>query len=339
MLALLWLIACGGDEERLPPPTDPVVAVALAQEPVETVRRTWVSTVEARQDAVLAAKVAGTVEEVLVAPGDAVVARQALLRLDGRQARANLHQAKAALADAEAVLESAGRSLTRLEALGDAVAPATLDDGRTGLSRATAARDAAQAQVELASLAVEWSTIRAPFAGTVAALEPDVGELVGQGTPVGRVVDQTGFEVRISLLEDAVRTARDPRTRFAVIEGPHRWEAILQSLSPAADPRTQAWHAVLELSPGEGLLAGLPVTVEAELAQPTAQARLPLRAVQDGAVWVVVDGKATRRQVTVIAEGTPEMLVDGVAPGDRVILRGPADLAEGRAVQVVEGAP
>jgi len=81
------------------------------------------------------------------------------------------------------------------------------------------------------------------------------------------------------------------------------------------------------------------VEVIAELSAPDADAAVPLRAVDEGAVWLLREGAAWYTPVTVLAERGDQALVEGVAPGDAVIVRGQSGLRDGQRVVALEGSP
>jgi HlyD family secretion protein len=137
------------------------------------------------RSAVLSAAVAGTVDSVLVNEGEPVPAGRILVRLDGARASAGLLLARANLAAAEA-------GLIKVEMLGDRTGTPAPDED---VLAAQAAVDQARAQVELAQLGVDETVIRAPFAGTVAAVDARAADHVAPGTPLVYLADTSTWQI------------------------------------------------------------------------------------------------------------------------------------------------
>ena len=61
---------------------------------------------------------------------------------------------------------------------------------------------------------------------------------------------------------------------------------------------------------------------------------IPAAAVRDGAVFIIVDGKAVRRQAQVAAESQQGATIsNGLIGGEDLIVNPPADLKEGQKVR------
>ncbi|MCG6898037.1 MAG: efflux RND transporter periplasmic adaptor subunit [Thiocapsa sp.] len=111
----------------------------------------------------------GVVEEVLVSAGQHVSKGDLLLRMDQREARARLLEAKARVARARVEVEKAGRALTRSRELFDRglIAIEELKDAELNQVAATAEEEAAKAAEASSQVALEHTELRAPFDGVV----------------------------------------------------------------------------------------------------------------------------------------------------------------------------
>lgn len=336
-LLLLTLLAACSDE---PPPVaidqTPRVEVVRVAEPPAAVQRTLLSTLAPARDALLTPMRPGRVVRRVVEPGARVAAGDALLELDAREARANLAAAQAGVREASALQDEAVRQEERVDALGDGAAPFQRDQAGVARARAEAAVAGAEAQLELARVNLEHMTLRAPFAGEVALLEPEVGESVAPGAgPVARVVDVSTAHVVVGLLEDEVPAVRRAEAQFVVRAGGRPMTATLLYVAPAADPRTLSWLAELRV---ESPLAPAGTPVEVELSLPTVAAGglVPPKAVRAGQVWRL-DGDVVRRvDVEVVGEARDGLLLDGIAVGDEVVLYAAEVLKDGQQVVRLE---
>lgn len=113
----------------------------------------------------------GVVEEVAVSAGQHVKKGDLLLRMDQREAKAHLLQARARAARARLASEKADRALSRSQELFDRglIAVEELKDAELEQLAATAEEEAAKALVETSAVALERTELRAPFDGIVVA--------------------------------------------------------------------------------------------------------------------------------------------------------------------------
>ncbi len=195
------------------------------------------------QSAELAVMVAGAVAEVPVEEGDEVARGTVLVRLDSdavtaevdaaeaaveaagaraeqaaaseRGAEAGVDQAEAALRSAQAaedqVPSGASAAVKRQAAAQVDVAEAVLEGARAQLdaaAAATRAADADQARAEAARdgarVALDRHTIAAPFAGVVASIAVEPGQLVSPGIIVVRVADTSEWTFETTEVDEAV---------------------------------------------------------------------------------------------------------------------------------------
>ena len=130
----------------------------------------------------------GRVDAVMVAEGDSVKAGEPLVRLDTVERQAAVDQAQAALDAARA----------QRDLVPDGAEQAQLD-----LADAQVAQ--AEAALELARASLDQAELRAPFAGTVAVVDVEVGEVAAPGAPVLVVADLSRWHVdTLDLSEDDV---------------------------------------------------------------------------------------------------------------------------------------
>ncbi|HXE58577.1 MAG TPA: biotin/lipoyl-binding protein, partial [Gemmatimonadales bacterium] len=163
-----------------PAPEEPSLALPVVG---QRVRRgdlvlTVTTTGQVRSEAVARLKVeaAGTVEAVLVRPGDRVRRGQALVRLDPRPFDLEVQEAQAAVEEAQVrYVDYLVDSLVTGE-------PPSEERRRNALVRS--GLNAAKVRLEKARLARERATITAPFEGVVDRVDVAVGERLGSGQDV-----------------------------------------------------------------------------------------------------------------------------------------------------------
>jgi RND family efflux transporter MFP subunit len=279
------------------------------------------ATVQARQRAALAARIAAAVVALPFREGQPVAAGALVAQLDDTALRS-------AEGAAEAAARSAEADLARSQAL-EAKGAATPAEREQAEARAAGARAAlAGARDQLA-----YAALRAPFAGTVAARPAHVGDVVSPGTTLLEIEGAAGFEL-LATLESGLAARMKPGLVFkAVIDGlPDAQSASIRTVSAAGDPATHRFEVRADLPDTPGLRSGL----FARLVLPSAGAVKRLLA-PTGAffargglqgVFVVADGRARLRWVALgdTAAGSTEVRA-GLLAGERVVLD-PADLTD-----------
>ena len=184
--------------------------------------------VVARRQATVSAKITGKVTTVLIEEGQRVETGQIVARLDDTNARAQLLQAEALLAQQHAALAAAtvalrdaepGYERNREQFRRGFVSAQQLDAVKTAFDSTSASVDVAARAVEvaaanvtLAQRALDDTVVRAPFAGIVTVKAAQEGEMVspmsaGGGftrTGIGTIVDMDSIEVEVDVSENFI---------------------------------------------------------------------------------------------------------------------------------------
>jgi len=326
----LGLAACGGHETKKTPlphlgPTRDVSTIEVGRGGGEG-EIAVPGTVRARQRAGLSARVPASVEELPARVGQWVEAGAVVVRMDDAALRA-------ALAAAEAGLKAALADLDRTKALleKDAATPRELDE-------MTARAAGAEAQVTAARDSLSYAVLRAPFAGRIASLPVDVGDVVSPGMTLVEIEGRGGLEVRGSVEAPVARLIR-PGTRVqALCDGQSDpLEARITSIAPAGDPTTHRVEVRAALPAAPGLRAGTFARLVVPAPVGEAQLRVPLSAVFSrgglSGLFVADDGVARLRWVAVGERtGDAVEIRAGIEPGERVVVD-PAGLVEGSPIR------
>lgn len=191
-----------------------------------------VAVVEASQDIVLSPQIQGMVLAVGPRAGVAVKRGRLLVRIDsraiGHDVVALQQQRTAALADAD----YAAKQQARIDAVlaEGGVSQAQADQARAAAAGARAKAQALADQIAALRVSLDYAEIRAPQDAVVAERMIEVGNTVGPGKPVYRLIAGKGAVVRVSLtaadlahvhvgdtleLQQATATLRLPITRVA----------------------------------------------------------------------------------------------------------------------------
>lgn len=346
-------LACGAPHEQAQ--TAPVAAADPSIE-VETAvvsrgaiqpRVAAPGSLVARRQSEIGAEVQGRIERVFVNVGDRVAAGDPLFQIDRSSYEAQLAQARAGADLAKAERMQVESDLERALALRrkDVMAEQQVEKLRTGLEVARAhERQAAQA-VELASLALGRTLVRAPYAASVAQ------RLADEGT-TARTAPQTVVVVlqEVSLLEARVAI---PESQLHLVQiGDHATlrvqgladpiDAQVTSVSDAVDPATRTYLVKMAVpNPDHALKSGVFVHVEITPRRASEVVLVPRRAVrsEDGEsrVFVIRDGRAVPVTVRLgLVSESAAQIVSGVSVGEEVIVgEAISSLAAGQRVRVV----
>lgn len=316
--------ATGGPPAMPPMPVD--VDTARRQSVVDAVRAT--GRIEAVQAIELRPDEQGRVTQLLFREGQRVAAGTPLVKIDDAMLKAQSERAKADRDLANQQLER----VRRLRAQ-NAASPADLE-------RAEAAARSAEAGLALLELQIERTTVRAPFAGAVGQRFVSVGDYV---TPQSRLLTLQTVNPQRAVIEVPERYAvllRPGQTvEFAVAAQQNRTHrARVDFIDPVVQNESRT-IVVKASAPNPGGLLKPGMFIEARLATATRpnaivvpeDAVQPLRSAN--VVWAVVDGKASRRVVTlgVRSAGVVEV-VSGVQAGEIVVVGGLERMGEGAPV-------
>jgi len=301
----------------------------------------------ARNEASIGPKASGMIAQLLVDVGDTVKKGDALLRLDATSAAIAVEQAKAAVAVAEAALEVATQDLERARSLraSGGVSPAGLEKAEAGYKQADANLKQARASLRNAEKHLADHTLRAPFDGTITARLKNVGEYVSTmpATPVFGLVDENSIEVVLPVPETVIATVQPGSiVRGVVNPSGTPFEAKVRTVGTVVDAaRTVEVRADLVGERHPSMRPNAIVEVDFSKDAPAAEGLfLPAQAVRrDGEkrfVWVVADGKVSRRDVEAQAM-TPGVyrVLGGLDGSAQVVADDGVSLADGMAVQVL----
>lgn len=272
------------------------------------------SLVEAVQQAVVGAQVAGRVLEVKVDAGQVVKKGDLLMRIDAREAEEGARAAAALYANAKVSYDRTKSLVTQ-----KFMSSATLDKARADLDAASANRAAAGASQSHA-------TIVSPINGIVARRHAELGDMATPGKPLFTIYEPGGLRVTASVPQYRLKDMRAVKT--ARVEFPElgKWvEATSVVLLPTADATTHVSQVRVALPAVPDATPGMFARVHFVIGQAeklTVPAIAVLRRGEVAAVYVLTtDKRLSLRQLRLgdaVGQGEIEVLA-GLVSGDRVI--------------------
>ncbi len=183
LTSLLFFPSCG----KKPPgaPAMPPAAVTFMPATAETVTitRELPGRINAFRVAEVRARVSGIVLEKAIQEGADVKAGDLLFKIDPAPLEAAKENAVAALARAEATLQSTKTRLARSVSLSDsaAISKQDMEDAESAEKVAAAELKAAAAALKSADLNLAYATVSAPISGRAGKAQVTEGALVGEG--------------------------------------------------------------------------------------------------------------------------------------------------------------
>jgi RND family efflux transporter MFP subunit len=371
VLLVLIAVGAGAAYWWYSQPKAAVVRTVVVQAPsAESADKTLLNSsgyVTARRAATVSSKVTGKVVEVLVEEGMEVADGQVLARVDPsnveqslRLAEAQLDSSRQALAETRVNIEQAERDLRRMAQLVAEhissqseldLADAEAKSLKARLSRQEAEVIVAEREVALWTQQLDDTIIRAPFSGVVTSKDAQPGEMISPmssggftRTGICTVVDMSSLEIEVDVGESYINRVTSGQPVVATLDSYPELKipAHVIAIIPTADRQKATVKVRVGFdAPDPRILPDMSVKVafqsSGEPVTETPQIRIPESAVfssegQD-VVFVVNGDRVERRAVTVdIVEGDEVTIAAGIGGGERVVVEGPDDLADGAKV-------
>jgi membrane fusion protein (multidrug efflux system) len=338
------------------PATVTVVTVTPRDEPVSA---EFVGQTQSSHLVNIQARVSGFLDRRMYTEGAIVKEGQVLFQMDPKPFQVQLDQAQAALAKAEAAMETARLDLERIKPLTalNAMSQKDLDDATGQYQSAAAAVEQAKAQVDTARLNLSYTTITSPIDGISSSAKQTDGTYINpQNSLLTTVAALDPIWVNFSLSENQMQSFNNQFKTGRLRKPPHdsyTMEIVLVDGSvfphtgkitfaePSFNPQTGTFliRGTVE-NPGGVLRPNQYVRARLKGAVRPNAILVPQRAVQQGSkghfVWVVgSDGKAEQRPVVMGDwQGDDWFVSEGLKAGDRVVVDGGLTLRPGVPVTV-----
>lgn len=352
-LAAFFYLRSGVDREvdeplRERPPvaveTAPVVEMTL----VDTVR--GVGTLRPIQNVEIKPEVSGRIKGVHFQEGGFVSEGKLLFEIEEQKHLQRLASSEAALEQARIRLDNHRRNYDRLKKLyeQDLISENEFDRVKTEADSATSEVRRLTAQASLARKELGDTLIRAPFPGFISKRLVDPGAFVSQGQLLATMYQTDPLEISFMVPEKyTAKVEHGQEVRVEVSAHPEeRFMGKVIFLSPLVDESTRNFEVKASIDNPENMLRpGSFASAVLILGYRDASMVIPERtlvATRDGYLVFVLDKEKERvesRQVRTGARrpGIVEIL-EGLAPGELVVVAGHMNLNDGSRVRVVEEA-
>jgi membrane fusion protein, multidrug efflux system len=321
-----------GDEDATPETPPVPVELALVEGRGIAAYYRAASVIEADRLVDLFSRAPGRVDRVDYEEGDWAEEGAVLAELENDREKIQLKKAELSLADKTRQLERSNRMLD--EAL---ISRQEFDDVDSAWKLAEAERD-------LARIALEETRIRAPFAGRITARSVVQGQQVAASQPTFTLGDFSPLRVRVHLPEEVARkVSAGQRVLVSPESADQPLEAIVERVSPVVDPATSTVRLTMLLADAE-LSARVGGFVKVRITTDRHQDALAIpkiALVEEGALRSVFVAEAdTVRKVEVqtgLYDESHVEVVEGLFEGDFVVTMGQGGLRTGSPIQALNG--
>lgn len=339
------LTACHRRAAAPAPLIRPVLSIIVAPEAAGGAA--FAGTVDARYESIMSFRVLGRMIARDVSVGDNVKQGARLAALDPTPFQLALRNAEADLARADAHLQEAKSEAARQRQLFQrgVNSKAEFETAQHEFESAEASQEAAQANVRVAQEKLGYTELHAEFDGVVTATKAEVGQVVQPGQEVVYVVRPEEREAVVDVPDHIAANLR-PGIGFIVTseaEPATRVKGLVREIAPQADLATRTRRVKITLvDPPLSFRLGTIVKAVAGM-DAGGKIELPSSALlkSDGKtfVWVVdaATGKVAMREVKIGARDADSFqVVEGLAPGTRVVTAGVHSLSPDQLVKVTD---
>ncbi|MFU8818256.1 MAG: efflux RND transporter periplasmic adaptor subunit [Desulfurivibrio sp.] len=355
--SLLLISGCGnGTPDGGPqgPPPMPVAVLTVVPENI-AVEAEYAGRVHGSREVEVRARVAGILEKRLFLEGQAVAEGDPLFRIDPEPFAIAMQRARAEQAAAKADLEQARREMARSTTLyqQDAISQRERDQALTNHQLAEARLALVEAALADAGRNLRYTRVEAPITGITGLESFPEGSLIEPGTLLTTITGHDPIHLRFSLPEeDAARLARrltgDEATRplaatLRLADGSdYRHLGRVDFTDRVIDPRTGTVNArAIFANPDGELVPGQLLRIRLQLDQLTGVFAVPPAAVSNDRtgpkLFVVEDDNTVRSRPVELGPQVAgrQLVLSGLAGGDRLVINGQVALADGMAVNPI----
>jgi RND family efflux transporter MFP subunit len=285
-----------------------------------------------------------------IGPGDYVSRGAVLAQIRHQDLKNQLDQTAATLAQAQAQHLEATQDYERAKALyaTQSLIKPDFDQAQARFDSTLAGVDQAKASLHQAQLALEDADLRAPFSGYILDRHIEVGNLAEPGSTTFTIADTSAVKIGFGVPEYAVRHLRlGQQFSIHLQDDPKEYSGRVTSIAASADEKNRVFAIEVTVPNSKsylkpGMIASLTVSgvqkapvpavpLSAVVADPASPGRYAVFVAEEqGSKWV-----AHLRAVTLGETHESDVAVDGVKPGEKIVVVGAAGLKDGDSVHVL----
>ena len=354
MMVLLFLQSCKEPPAKESPPLVPTIRVADAGAMSE---RAFPGRARAGQEVNLSFRVTGPLIELPADVGDEFQAGDVVARMDPQDYLNALGAATGELQAAQARARKAAADYNRIQNVykedPGATSQTAIDMTRSARDASRAAANSLTSAVKIAQDKVNYTTLKAPFAGVVVETYVENFETILAKQPVLRLLDPTSIEFVISVPENLISYAplvEKVVVTFDALPGVDI-PATIKEIGREASQATRTYPVTLVMAQPEGaeilpgmagsarISAQLPEDAEASGVQLPASAIFAMEDPAKSYVWIIDEASKTLKSREVETGKLTEYGVtirSGLSSGEWVVIKGVHSVHEGQTVRILD---
>jgi len=355
LLVCALLGGCGqkssaGDAAGGAPQAMPVQVLAVVPEKLADTTE-YLAILKSRHSATINPQVEGHVTSIDVKSGDRVKMGDALLQIDPMKQEATVNSQDAARASQEAAVKLAKVNLERAQKLlaAGVISKMDFDNAQTNYDSAVAQLKSLEQQVQQQKVELRYYHVSAPMDGIVGDIPVRVGDRVTVSTLLTTVDEPGALEAYVYVPASRAKELRlDLPVKLLDENGAVLAETAVTFVSPQVDPDTQTVLAKAAVVNGKANLR-IAQQVRARVTWGNREGpAVPVLAVQriNGQFFAFLavkeaNGIVARQRLLKLGEitGNNYPVLEGLKPGDHLIVSGTQFLQDGAAVtELLQGA-
>lgn len=285
-----------------------------------------------------------------IGAGDYVSRGAVLAHIRHQDLKNQLDQAEAAGRQAQAQHIEASQNYDRAKALYStrSLTKPEFDQAQARFDSTLGAVDQAKATLHQAQLTLADADLTAPFSGYILARNIELGNLTAPGTVAFTVADTSAVKIGFGVPEYALRQLRlGQEFTIHLQDDPKEYKGRVTSIAAGADEKNRVFAIEVTVpNPKSYLKPGMIASLNLSGVQNAPVPSVPLSAIVANpaatgryAVFMATEqaGKWTAhlRDVTLGESHDSDVAIEGVKPGEKVVVSGTADLKDGDLIQVL----
>ena len=370
---LFMLVSCGGGEpqqnqfqrggnfrgqEAISVEVIPVQAATISEQV------SAFGNIQAKETIEIVPQVSNRITQIYVDLGDEVSQGQLLAEIYEAPFRESVEQARAQVRQIRATLQRDSTQLSRQQTLldRDLISQSEYDDVRMNFLNSQAQYESAQASLAQSLEDLENTDIVSPVYGVILSRSVSEGDLAATGQTIFEIANLTGFETRVFLpIHDWERVEIGMPVYMALsTDGETVAQGAVARKSPRLDPTTGLGEVVVALTnTSSSVYQGALVQTKINLRTKNQAVVIPRSALVEKVDTYIApetgtielertysafvangDTTASRRELELgIEQGDRIEILNGLQPGDRLVVTGQESLEEGSSIQVAGSSP
>ncbi|MBS3915456.1 MAG: efflux RND transporter periplasmic adaptor subunit [Bacteroidetes bacterium] len=287
---------------------------------------------DADQNTIATAQVPSTVTSVLVKPGQAVSAGQALAYLDNSTLVQSRLQLEQQVTFATTVFEKQKRLWQK--GVGTEIQYLTAKNQKEALEKNLATLDAQ----------IAMYTVKAPISGTIESVDTKVGQIASPGLPLFKVVNLSQMKIVADIAESysgSVKIGDKAMVEFADIH--KKFDSKITFASKVIDPMNRTFRIEISVPVSNEIKPNMLAKLKIVKYTNTKAISVPTNCIQsseDGNYVVIAetrDGKSFASRKTVVTGETGDNkteIISGLEAGEKIVVTGYQELNNGQEITV-----